>query len=169
MAEEVYVGFGSNQGDKAGFLREALQRLKNDPKNRDFVCSSLWETLPWGTSGQDMFLNGAARFLTDYEPLALLRRMQEIEHSLGRVRPYRWAPRTVDLDLLLYGEQIIRSPELTVPHPLMMERLFVLVPLAEIAPELILPDGTPVAEPIAELKAREPEAFAAMAKTGEKW
>ena len=169
MAEEVYVGFGSNQGDKAGFLRAALQKLKVDGKNRGFLCSSLWETPPWGTTGQEAYLNAVVRFQTDYEPPALLRRMQAIELELGRERPYRWAPRTIDLDLLLYGKQTIQTPELTVPHPLMTERLFVLLPLAEIAPELVLPDGTPLHARIAELQAREAESFAAMFRTGEKW
>ncbi len=169
MAEEVYVGFGSNEGDRAAFLRTALQRLQADAENSGFVCSSLWETPPWGTTGQEPYLNAVVRFRTEYEPLALLRRMQAVELELKRKRPYRWAPRTVDLDLLLYGQQRIQTPELTVPHPLMRERLFVLIPLAEIAPELQLPDGTPVADQIAALKGREPEVFAAMAKTGEKW
>ena len=163
------MGFGSNQGDKADYLRQALHRLQADPGNRDFRCSGLWETPPWGTTGQDTYLNAVVGFWTEHGPLELLHRLQAIEQALGRERPYRWAPRTVDLDLLLYGQQTVQLPELTVPHPLMTERLFVLVPLAEIAPELVLPGGTRLEERIRVLQEEDAAGFAAMKRTAEEW
>ena len=139
--EEVYIGLGSNIGDKGGFLRQAVQQIMALPRIEQLECSSIWQTAPWGTTGQDVYFNAAARFFSGQEPEELLHSLQKIEHDLGRRRPYHWAPRTIDLDMLLFGGRTIQSPELSVPHPLMKQRLFVLMPLQELNPGLVFPDG----------------------------
>ena len=134
-AVTAYVALGANLGDAAQTLRDALTRLDHTPGVRLLKASSLYRTAPIDSSGPD-YLNAVAEVSTTLTSAALLAALQAIEQAHGRERPYRNAPRTLDLDLLLYGEERIDSPELTVPHPRMWERAFVLVPLAEIAPEM---------------------------------
>lgn len=132
----AFVALGANLGDPAQALREALQRLSETPGVRLVRASSLYRTAPIDSSGPD-YLNAVAEIATTLTAPDLLTALQAIEQGAGRERPYRNAPRTLDLDLLLYGSARIHSPTLTVPHPRMGERAFVLVPLSEIAPERV--------------------------------
>ena len=132
----AFVALGANLGDPAQALREALQRLSETPGVRLVRASSVYRTAPIDSSGPD-YLNAVAEIATTLTAPDLLTALQAIEQGAGRERPYRNAPRTLDLDLLLYGSARIHSATLTVPHPRMGERAFVLVPLSEIAPERV--------------------------------
>jgi len=134
----VYLGLGSNIGDRERSLRDAL-RLLESPELRIVRVSSLYETAPLDYLDQPWFLNLVAEGGTSLPPEALLDRALEIELSLGRRRVADKGPRTVDVDLLLYEDRVLASPRLVVPHPRMQERRFVLEPLAELAPDLIHP------------------------------
>ncbi len=151
----VFVGIGSNLGDRAEYLRQAVKGLRALPQTDGVRVSSVWETPPWGTESQEPYYNAVAEMETMLSPLELLTALQQIETALGRVRPYRWAPRTVDLDLLMYGNEWISEPALTVPHPLLEQRLFVLAPLYELAASLILPDGKALESVFLALKEKE--------------
>jgi len=132
----AFIGLGANLGDRSATLSAALDRLDRVEGIRVVTRSSFHETAPvGGPAGQPMYLNAAAKLETTLEPHALLSVLQQIELEFGRQRLERWGPRTLDLDLLLYDSLVIETPELTLPHPLMHERPFVLAPLAEIAPE----------------------------------
>ena len=133
----AYVGLGSNLGDRKTTLRTAIQRLET--LGRIAGVSSLYETEPVGNLEQPSFLNAVIALDTALAPVDLLAALLGIERDLGRVRSFPNAPRTLDLDLLLVDDAIIDTPDLTLPHPRLHERPFVLVPLAEIAPELVLP------------------------------
>ena len=132
----AFVGIGANLGDARANVADALARLAAYPGCRLVASSSCWRTAPIDSAGDD-YINAVAAVDTDLDAHALLAALMAIEQAHGRERPYRNAPRTLDLDLLLYGEQRIDSDTLTVPHPRMMERAFVLIPLAEIAPDLV--------------------------------
>jgi 2-amino-4-hydroxy-6-hydroxymethyldihydropteridine diphosphokinase len=132
----AYVALGANLGDPAQALREALQRLSHAQGVRLVRASSLYRTAPVDSSGPDYF-NAVAEIATTLTAPDLLTALQAIEQGAGRERPYRNAPRTLDLDLLLYGSAHLHSATLTVPHPRMGARAFVLVPLHEIAPRLV--------------------------------
>lgn len=130
------VALGSNRGDRAAHLRRALAALRATQGVSAVEVSRFYETAPVGPPPQGPYLNAAARLETDLSPRELLERLLTVERAEGRVRGgERWGPRTLDLDLLLYGERVVREPGLEVPHPRMHERPFVLEPLAEIAPE----------------------------------
>lgn len=129
----AFVAIGSNVGDREAMVALARRRLAELPRTRLVALSSVHETEPVGPVDQGKFLNAAAKLETQLEPVELLERLNAIEQEAGRVRRQRWGPRTLDLDLLLYGEQVLRLPQLKVPHPRMHERRFVLEPLAEIA------------------------------------
>lgn len=134
------IALGSNQEDPHAKLSEAIQFLDQEPAMRRLRTSSFYETHPvGGPSDQPNFLNGATLFETTLAPLALLGLLHDVENRLGRVRTETWGPRTIDLDLLLYDNEISNSPELTLPHPRMAWRRFVLQPAAEVAPEMIHP------------------------------
>lgn len=135
-AVTAYVALGANLGDAAATLRDALHRLDHTPGIRLLKASSLYRTAPIDSSGPD-YLNAVAEVSTTLTAPALLAALQAIETAHGRERPYRNAPRTLDLDLLLYGSARIESATLTVPHPRMGQRAFVLVPLDEIEPALV--------------------------------
>jgi 2-amino-4-hydroxy-6-hydroxymethyldihydropteridine diphosphokinase len=139
VTETALIALGSNQGNSNGFLEAALTALDGMPGIRVVARSSVYVTRPVGVIDQPDFLNMAARLETTLEPEALLHRMLEVEESLGRKRTVRWGPRTIDLDLLLQEGHVIESPVLTLPHPELHNRGFVLVPLAEIAAELCHP------------------------------
>lgn len=142
----AYVGLGSNLGDPPAQLRRALASLGGLPATRLLSVSSFYRSPPLGPAGQPDYLNAVAGLLTTLPALELLAALQAIETAQGRRRDgERWGPRTLDLDLLLHGDARLASPSLTLPHPGLRERAFVLVPLAEIAPGLRLPDGTAVA------------------------
>lgn len=141
----AYLSLGANLGDRAGNLGTALERLAESGVRVRRV-SSLYETDPVGGPPQPAYLNLVAEVETDLAPGALLAQCQEIESGLGRVRAERWGPRTLDIDLLLYEGVTLQGPELTLPHPRLTERQFVLAPLAELAPNLRLPDGRTAGE-----------------------
>lgn len=132
----AFVALGANLGDAAKALREALAALNALTGVRVLRASSLYRTAPVDSSGPD-YLNAVAEIATTLTAPALLDALQAIEQAAGRERPYRNAPRTLDLDLLLFGEAHVHSARLTLPHPRMNERAFVLVPLAEIAPQTV--------------------------------
>jgi 2-amino-4-hydroxy-6-hydroxymethyldihydropteridine diphosphokinase len=134
----AFIGLGANLGDARAALRTALEQLRALDHDGGWQVSSLYASAPIDSSGPD-YLNAVARLRTTLTAPALLHRLQAIENAAGRERPYRNAPRTLDLDVLLYGEERIQSPTLTVPHPRMWERAFVLLPLAELAPHLVQP------------------------------
>jgi 2-amino-4-hydroxy-6-hydroxymethyldihydropteridine diphosphokinase len=134
----AYIGLGANLGDARATLADALRRLALLPATQLIVSSSVYRSAPIDSSGPD-YLNAVAELATSLPAHALLAALQAIELAHGRERPYRNAPRTLDLDLLLYGSATIESPTLTVPHPRLHERAFVLHPLAEIAPLLAIP------------------------------
>jgi 2-amino-4-hydroxy-6-hydroxymethyldihydropteridine diphosphokinase len=151
----AYVGLGANLGDREGTIRRAVALLDAEPEVDVTAVSSLRETEPVGIVHQPFFLNGACAVETDLEPRALLDRLLAVELTLGRRRNgRRHGPRTIDLDLLLYGSREIAEPGLTVPHPRLVERRFVLEPLVELDPELTLPDGRSLAALLAELATR---------------
>ena len=135
-----YIGLGSNLGDREGFLRRALELLRAEPEIDVTAVSSVRETDPVGLVDQPRFLNAVARVETDLAPRELLDRMLAAERELGRRRDGpRFGPRTIDLDLLLYGDEEIDEPGLIVPHPRLAERRFVLEPLHELDPGLVVP------------------------------
>jgi 2-amino-4-hydroxy-6-hydroxymethyldihydropteridine diphosphokinase len=130
----AYIALGANLGHAEAAVAEAAQRLSELPRTRLVRCSSLYRSAPVDAGGPD-FINAVAEIDTALSAPDLLAQLQRLEQAAGRERPYRNAPRTLDLDLLLYGAARIDSPALTVPHPRMGERAFVLLPLAEIAPQ----------------------------------
>ena len=132
------VGIGANLGDARANVADALARLETQPGCRLVAASSLWRTAPIDSAGDD-YINAVALVDTTLDAHALLAALQAIETAHGRERPYRNAPRTLDLDLLLYGDQLIDTPTLTVPHPRMHERAFVLAPLVEVDPDAFIP------------------------------
>jgi len=141
----AYIGIGSNLGERESTIRDALALLTADPELEVEAVSSIRETDPVGMVDQPRFLNAAIRLATDLAPYPLLERLLAVEQQLGRVRTgERYGPRTIDLDLLLYGDEIVDEPGLRVPHPRLAERRFVLEPLAELDPGLVVPGLGPV-------------------------
>jgi 2-amino-4-hydroxy-6-hydroxymethyldihydropteridine diphosphokinase len=139
-APPVLIGLGSNLGDRRAALEGAIAALAETPGILVRKLSTFHETEPLGgPSGQGRYLNAAAVLETSLDPFALLKVLQAIEAQFGRVRTVRWGERTLDLDLLLFGDRIIDTPELVVPHPRYAARRFVLEPLAEIAPQAVDP------------------------------
>ena len=152
LGVRAYIGLGGNLGDRKSYLDEAVKRLEREPGIDVIGVSTFRETEPVGYADQPPFLNGAVAVETDLAPRELLERLLSIERALGRDRSGpRFGPRTVDLDLLLYGNETIEEPALTVPHPRLAERRFVLEPLAELDPELALPDGRHVRDVLEEV------------------
>jgi 2-amino-4-hydroxy-6-hydroxymethyldihydropteridine diphosphokinase len=135
----AYIGLGANLGMREETLRRAVERLRAADGVDVLAVSQLRETEPVGVVDQPSFLNGAVAIETTRGPRGLLDLLLEIERSLGRVREERWGPRTIDLDLLAYGNEVVDEPGLRVPHPHLHERRFALEPLAELAPELDVP------------------------------
>ena len=133
-AVTAYLGLGSNLGDREENLRKALSLLGD--VGEIIALSSVYETEPWGYAEQPSFLNMVCGFRTSLSPPELLALAQEVERKLGRVRTIRYGPRTMDVDILLYGDRIVDTPDLQIPHPRIPERAFVLAPLAEIAPDV---------------------------------
>ena len=136
----AYVGLGANLGDREATLRRAVELLAEEPGIEVVSRSELRETDPVGVVDQPPFLNGAVAVETALSPRELLGSLLRVERTLGRVRDgARWGPRTVDLDLLLYGDEVVDEPGLHVPHPRLHERRFALEPLAELDPALVVP------------------------------
>ena len=133
----VYLALGSNLGDRMGNLVSAVERLSQ--KMTIKKVSSVYETEPVYYEEQPLYLNAVLSAVTELEPFALLRFVKSIESDLGRQPSFRNAPRLIDIDILFYGDLVVQTEELTIPHPGIVERAFVLAPLAEIAPELIHP------------------------------
>lgn len=128
------IALGGNVGEVGATMQGALDRLHAEPGLCVVAVSPVYRTPPWGITDQPRFLNACAELRTDLAPEALLLRVREAERLAGRARARRWGPRTLDIDILAHGEVAMRTPELTLPHPRLFERAFVLVPLADIAP-----------------------------------
>lgn len=145
--QRVYIGLGSNLQAPRQQLRSALDALAQLPASQLHAASSFYTSEPLGPPDQPRYVNAVAALDTELEPLVLLDALQAIERGQGRVRKAeRWGPRTLDLDILLFGQQIIQLPRLQVPHYHMQARAFVLYPLRELDPRLRLPDGKTIAE-----------------------
>ena len=140
IAHRAFIGLGSNLGDRLGNIARALERLGRAPGTDVVQVSSMYATEPVGKADQPEFFNAVAELRTGQEPGELLDTCLAVERELGRVRRERWGPRTIDLDILVYDELRADGPRLQLPHPRMCERAFVLIPLAEIAPGLVI-DG----------------------------
>ncbi|MBY6038499.1 2-amino-4-hydroxy-6-hydroxymethyldihydropteridine diphosphokinase [Fictibacillus nanhaiensis] len=138
----AYLSLGSNMGDREQFLKKAVVELNRDPEITIEEISSIYETDPVGYTDQPLFLNLAIKLKTSLPPQSLLSKMQEVETKLNRKRVRKWGPRTIDLDILLYNSVSIQTEVLNIPHPRMLERAFVLIPLSEIAPDDVYPGGS---------------------------
>lgn len=138
------IGLGSNVGDRLQFLRRAVKHLGETLCIHVRAVSSVYETEPVGPAAQAWFLNAVVAVDTSLDPVTLLQQTQAIERALGREATYHWGPRTIDLDIILYGNIQTTTATLTIPHPELCQRAFVMIPLLELAPGLILPDGTEV-------------------------
>ena len=134
---EVYLGLGSNKGERLTYLKRAIDELHKVGKV--ITISPVYETEPWGKIGQPPFLNAVIRMETELAPLLLLREIKVIEQRIGRQPSQRWGPREIDIDILFYDELVLDTHELKVPHPYLHVRPFVLIPLADIAPDLVHP------------------------------
>jgi len=137
MKNVVYIALGSNLGDRSENLAAAIDSMH--PNIFVFDCSPIYETPPWGYTSQPAFLNQVCKAETDFQPYELLAYLKKIENELGRKATFLYGPRTIDLDILFYNDLILKSVDLIIPHPRLEERAFVLVPLADIDPELIHP------------------------------
>jgi 2-amino-4-hydroxy-6-hydroxymethyldihydropteridine diphosphokinase len=154
---DAYIALGSNLGERELNLLRAVAEIGKLPSCRITGLSQFYETSPVGVTDQPLFLNAVLRVATGLSPHDLLDRLQHIENAVfARTRAVRWGPRTIDLDLLLYGSEVIKDDALTVPHPHMAERLFVLRPLCDIAPDLMHPVlGVRISELLATLRSDE--------------
>lgn len=132
----VFLGLGSNIGDKHHNLSLAISELTQTPGITLLNTSSFYKSAPWGYEDQDWFLNGVVEISTTLSPHELLHAVKDIESRMGRKPAPQWGPRLIDIDILLYNQEIIQTPELTIPHPFVTERLFVLIPLLELDPDL---------------------------------
>lgn len=141
---DIFIGLGSNLGDSVAHLKQARSALDNLPNSQVITVSSLYRSAPIGPQDQADFLNAVVRLESTLEPSALLTALQNIEQQAGRVRLRHWGERTLDLDILLYGDAVIDQTDLHIPHPRLHERAFVLLPLLEIAANMHLPDGQPL-------------------------
>lgn len=137
MTHDIYLALGTNLGDRFTNLRKALRSLH--PDVRPVAISRVYETPPWGFTGQPAFLNMAIQARTMLEPEALLEKLKRLEVELGREQTFRWGPRLIDLDILFYDDLVLDTPPLVIPHPRLHERGFVLVPLMDIAADLAHP------------------------------
>lgn len=140
---DVFIGLGSNLGDRVGNIAAALEGISQLADTRLLAVSEVVETEPWGVTGQPSFANAVARIRTAMGLPRLLGELKELERRLGRVPGKRFGPRAIDLDILLAEDEVVHTETLVVPHPRLAGRQFALVPLLEIAPEATWPDGTP--------------------------
>ena len=135
----VFVGLGSNRGDRAAMLRKAAESIRRLPETSDVAASAVFETDPFGIVQQPRFLNAVMEIETALEPGALLKAAKDIEVALGRTRSERWGPREIDIDILLYDGVVFKDETVEVPHPGLAERRFVLVPFRDIGPDVVHP------------------------------
>lgn len=148
IANTAYLGIGTNIGNRLKWIEQAIESLQATEGINVSRISKVYETSPVDYLDQPDFYNLVCEIQTDLTPLQLLYQVQQIEQKLKRVRKIRFGPRTIDIDILLYDEQIIQKPELTIPHPRMQNRAFVLIPLFELAPSMVIPS---IQQPIAAL------------------
>lgn len=151
----AYLSLGANLGDRKAMLEAALRRLEASGQLRVVTVSSVYETEPIGYAEQPWFYNLAAEIETDLDPDELLTLTKQVERELNRTREIHWGPRTIDIDILLYDDLVTNGNRLTLPHPEMVGRRFVLEPLVEIAPDLKLPDGRRIADLLPSVSAQE--------------
>lgn len=156
---DAIIGLGSNIGDKRANIARAMALLCEAGDIELVRRSRDYRSAPWGKMDQDWFVNACISVATELSPEALLARCQEVEQKLRRVRQERWGPRTIDLDILVWRDVVANDPVLILPHPRITDRAFVLVPLAEIAPSLLI-KGRPVCDWLAGIDARDVEALA---------
>jgi 2-amino-4-hydroxy-6-hydroxymethyldihydropteridine diphosphokinase len=140
MVNNAYIALGSNIGNRLQYLHDAVRKLDEHEQISVVNASSIYETEPVGYVEQERFLNMVVQIKTDFSPFTLLEVTRKIEHDLGRKREIRWGPRTLDLDILLYNQENIETEQLVIPHPRMLERAFVLVPLLELNPDIHIPN-----------------------------
>ena len=156
MCKTVYLGLGSNMGAKITNIKNAVEAIGAIEGIRVIKTSSLYATEPWGKKDQEGFINAAVEIVTSLTPGQLLERLQEIEIKMGRQPSEKWGPRIIDIDILLFGDEVLESRKLTVPHPHMRNRLFVLIPLEEINSAIRFPDdGMDIKEVLARVIDRE--------------
>lgn len=159
MPHTVFIALGSNLGDRLSNLREAIAALP--PLVQPEMCSPVYETPPWGYTDQPRFLNQVIRAQTDLEPLALLDHLKKVEGRIGRKQTFRYGPRVIDLDILFYDDLVLEASGLDIPHPRLPGRAFVLLPLAQIDPELRHPLlGLTVRELLGEVDSQDIEWYA---------
>ena len=139
MTYRAFLGLGSNLGAREDYLNRAAAELRRTAGVRVVWCSSVYETDPWGNTAQGRFLNAAVEVETALDPPALMCELKRIEKALGRTQGERWGPREIDIDILLYDGLVHETATVTVPHPALPERRFALVPLREIAPDVVHP------------------------------
>lgn len=149
--EVAYLGLGSNLGDRLTHLQRAVHQLDADERTTVQAVSSVYQTEPVGGPDQDAYLNIAVRVGTRRSPARLLALCQDVEAALGRERTVPWGPRTIDVDILLYGPRTVDTRRLQIPHPRLAERAFAIVPLIEVAPGATFPDGTSLTATLAGL------------------
>lgn len=161
MMRRCFVGLGANIGNPLQQLQAAAAQLDAHSQLFNLVVSAVYRSSPMGPQNQPDYLNAVARFDTELEAVALLLDMQALEHQAGRIRGQRWGPRTLDIDLLLYGHQHIASPSLAVPHPGLEHRAFVLLPLLDLAgADFRLPNGKRLDDVLSRCPDRHPEKMA---------
>jgi 2-amino-4-hydroxy-6-hydroxymethyldihydropteridine diphosphokinase len=141
MSDRVYLGLGSNLGDRLALIKTALEKIQALPLTHRFQTSKIYETAPVSPIPQGPFLNAACTFLTTLSPFELLDYLQKIEKELGKTPKPKEAPRPIDIDILLFGQKQIDTPTLQIPHPAWQERPFVLIPLLDLTEEILLPSG----------------------------
>ena len=152
----AYLGLGTNLGDRKANLKRACNLLSGYPGVRLLRCSQVYETEPWGVTEQPRFLNSAVEVATTLEPERLLDVCKDVEQQIGRQPGIRWGPRLIDLDILLYGNDVVDSPHLEIPHPRLHIRAFALIPLAELAPGAVHPgQGRTIGELARTVEGRE--------------
>ena len=139
MEHSVFIGLGSNQGEKIKTTERSIEEILKLGKTFRLARSSWYDSEPWGKEGQAWFINGVIQISTEFGADELLKKCKEIEKRLGREKREKWGPRVIDIDILFYDDLSLESPEMEIPHPRILERNFVLIPFAEIAPQFVHP------------------------------